>query len=30
MTYYYRKSNKDNFEEDIKHLNNKIDTIYTS
>ena len=30
MTYYYRKSNKDNFEEDIKDLNNKIDTIYTS
>ena len=30
MTYYYRKSNKDNFEDDIKDLNNKIDTIYTS
>ena len=30
MSYYYRKSNKDNFEEDIKDLNNKIDTIYTS
>ena len=30
MTYYYRKSNKNNFEEDIKDLNNKIDTIYTS
>ena len=30
MTYYYRKSNKDNFEEDIKDLNNKIDTIYSS
>ena len=27
---YYRKSNKDNFEDDIKDLNNKIDTIYTS
>ena len=27
---YHRKSNKDNFEEDIKDLNNKIDTIYTS
>ena len=27
---YYRKQNKDNFEEDIKDLNNKIDTIYTS
>ena len=30
MTYYYRKQNKDNFEEDIKDLNNKIYTIYTS
>ena len=30
MAYYYRKSNKDNFEEDIKDLNNKINTIYTS
>ena len=30
MTYYYRKQNKDDFEEDIKDLNNKIDTIYTS
>ena len=30
MTYYYRKLNKDNFEEDIKDLNNKINTIYTS
>ena len=27
---YHRKSNKDNFQEDIKDLNNKIDTIYTS
>ena len=27
---YHRKSNKDNFEEDIKDLNNKIDTIYIS
>ena len=27
---YYRKSNRNNFEEDIKDLNNKIDTIYTS
>ena len=26
---YHRKSNKDNFQEDIKDLNNKIDTIYT-
>ena len=30
MSYYYRKQNKNNFEEDIKDLNNKIDTIYTS
>ena len=30
MTYYYRKSNKNNFEDDIKDLNNKINTIYTS
>ena len=30
MSYYYRKENKDNFEDDIKDLNNKIDTIYTS
>ena len=30
MTYYYRKSNKDNFEDDIKDLNNKINIIYTS
>ena len=27
---YHRKSNKDNFQEDIKDLNNKIDNIYTS
>ena len=27
---YHRKSNKDNFKEDIKDLNNKIDNIYTS
>ena len=27
---YYRKLNKDNFEDDIKNLNNKIDIIYTS
>ena len=27
---YYRKLNKDNFEDDIKDLNNKIDIIYTS
>ena len=30
MSYYYRTQNKDNFEDDIKDLNNKIDTIYTS
>ena len=30
MTYYYRKSNKNNFEDDIKDLNNKINTIYSS
>ena len=30
MAYYYRKPNKDNFEDDIKNLNNKIDIIYTS
>ena len=27
---YYRKSNKDNFEDDIRNLNNKIVIIYTS
>ena len=27
---YYRKLYKDNFEDDIKNLNNKIDIIYTS
>ena len=26
---YYRKSNKDNFEDDIKNLNTKINIIYT-
>ena len=30
MTYYYRKSIKHNFEDDIKDLNNKINIIYTS
>ena len=30
MAYYYRKPNKDNYEDDIKNLNNKIDIIYTS
>ena len=28
--YYYRTSNKDNYEDDIKNLNNKIDIVYTS
>ena len=27
---YHRKQNRDNFEDDIKDLNNKIDIIYTS
>ena len=27
---YYRKLNKDNFEDDIKNLNNEINIIYTS
>ena len=27
---YYRKLNKDNFEDDIKNLNDKIDIIYTA
>ena len=27
---YYRKPTKDNFEDDIKNLNNKVDIIYTS
>ena len=30
MAYYYRKPNKDNYENDIRNLNNKIDIIYTS
>ena len=30
MAYYYRKPNKDNFENDIGNLNNKIDINYTS
>ena len=30
MAYYYRKPNKDNYENDIKNLNNKIDIVYTS
>ena len=27
---YYRKPNRDNYENDIKNLNNKIDIVYTS
>ena len=27
--YYYRKSSKDNYEDDITNLNNKIDIIYS-
>ena len=27
---YYRKSDKDNYKEEIKNLNNKIDIIYSS
>ena len=27
---YYRRPNKDNYEDDIKNLNTKIDIIYTS
>ena len=30
MSYYYRKPNKDNYEDDIRNLNNKIDIVYTS
>ena len=30
MSYYYRKPNKENYEDDIRNLNNKIDIIYTS
>ena len=30
MSYYYRKPNKDNYDDDIKNLDNKIDIIYTS
>ena len=30
MSYYYRKSIKDNYEDDIRNLNNKIDIVYTS
>ena len=28
--HYYRKQNKDNYEDNIRNLNNKIDIIYTS
>ena len=27
---YYRRPNKDNYEDDIRNLNNEIDIIYTS
>ena len=27
--YYYRESTKDNYKDDIKDLNNKIDIIYS-
>ena len=27
--YYYRESNKDNYEDDIRNLNNKIDIVYS-
>ena len=30
MSYYYRKPNKENYEDDIRNLNNKIDNVYTS
>ena len=30
MSYYYRKQNKDNYEDDIRNLNNKIGIVYTS
>ena len=30
MSYYYRKPNKDNYKDDIRNLNNKIDIVYTS
>ena len=30
MSYYYRKPNKENYENDIRNLNNKIDIVYTS
>ena len=30
MSYYYRKSAENNYEDAIRNLNNKIDIIYTS
>ena len=27
--YYYRRSNKNDYEDDIRNLNNKIDVIYS-
>ena len=30
MSYYYRKPNKDNYDDDMKNLNNKIDIVHTS
>ena len=30
MSYYYRKPNKGNYENDIRNLNNKTDIVYTS
>ena len=30
MYYCYRKPSKDNYEDDIKNLHNKIDIVYTS
>ena len=30
MSYYYRKPNKENYDDDIKNSNNKINIVYTS
>ena len=30
MSCYYRKPNKENYEDDIRNLNNKIHIVYTS
>ena len=30
MSYYYRKSTENNYEDDIRNLNNKIDIVYIS